>query len=132
MAPDTDLPAHWASEELPHLRSAGKLPDLNMLMIAQVDPLYLPTDRKPWQEWLSRIPQVVQFATLIDDTSPYADLVLPTTTYLEQWDMTLPVPNLPFSQLGLQQPIVPPLNGARPIGDVLLPLATEMGVTPPP
>jgi len=129
LAPESDLPAHWASEELPHLRSAGKLPDLDMLMIAQVDPLYLPTDQKPWQEWLSRIPQVVQFATLIDDTSPYADLVLPTTTYLEQWDMTLPVPNLPFSQLGLQQPIVPPLNNARPIGDVLLQLATEMGVT---
>ena len=50
LAPETDLPAHWASEELPHLRSAGKLPDLDMLMIAQVDPLYLPTDRKPWQE----------------------------------------------------------------------------------
>ena len=128
MAPESDLPAHWSSEELPHLRSAGKLPDLNMLMIAQVDPLYLPTDQKPWQEWLSRIPQVVQFATLIDDTSPYADLVLPTTTYLEQWDMTLPVSNLPFSQLGLQQPTVPPLNGARPIGDVLLQLATETGV----
>ncbi|MCR4309795.1 MAG: molybdopterin-dependent oxidoreductase [Deltaproteobacteria bacterium] len=129
LAPESDLPAHWTSEELPHLRSAGKLPDLSMLMIAQVDPLYLTTDRKPWQEWLSRIPQVVQFATLIDDTSPYADLVLPTTTYLEQWDMALPVPNLPFSQLGLQQPIVPPLNGIRPIGDVLLQLATETGVT---
>jgi anaerobic selenocysteine-containing dehydrogenase len=129
LAPDTDLPAHWASEELPHLRSAGKLPDLEMLMIAQVDPLYLPVDQKPWREWLSRIPQVVQFATLIDDTSPYADLVLPATTYLEQWDMTLPVSNLPFSQLGLQQPIVPPMNGARPMGDVLLALATGQGVT---
>jgi anaerobic selenocysteine-containing dehydrogenase len=129
LAQGTDLPAHWASEELPHLRSAGKLPDLSMLMIAQVDPLYLPTDRKPWQEWLSRIPQVFQFATLIDDTSPYADIVLPTTTYLEQWDVTLPVPNLPFSQLGLQQPIVPPLNGTRLMGDVLLQLATDAGIT---
>ena len=132
LAPESDLPAHWVSEGLPHLRSAGKLPDLDMLMIAQVDPLYQPIDQKPWQDWLSRIPQVVQFATLIDDTSPYADIVLPTTTYLEQWDMTLPVPNLPFSQLGLQQPVVPPLTGARPIGDVLLHLATEMGVTPLP
>lgn len=128
-AAESELPAHWASEELPHLRSAGKFPDLNLLMIAQVDPLYQTSDQKPWQDWLSRIPQVVQFATLIDDTSPYADLVLPTTTYLEQWDMTLPVPNLPFSQLGLQQPIVPPLNGARPIGDVLLQLATKTGIT---
>jgi len=132
LAPESDLPAHWASEELPHLRSAGKLPDLNLLMIAQVDPLYQPTDRKAWRDWLSRIPQVVQFATLIDDTSPYADLVLPTTTYLEQWDMTLPVPNLPFSQLGLQQPIVPPLGGARPMGDVLLALAATSGVAIPP
>jgi anaerobic selenocysteine-containing dehydrogenase len=129
LAPGTDLPAHWASEELPHLRSAGKFPDLDMLMIAQVDPLYQPIDRKPWQDWLTRIPRVVQFATLVDDTSPYADLVLPATTYLEQWDATLPVPNLPFSHLGLQQPIVPPFNGTRPIGDVLLQLATDTGIT---
>src|SRR3989304_2052512 len=84
LAPESDLPAHWASEELPHLRSAGKLPDLNMLMIAQVDPLYQPTDQKLWQEWLSRGPQAGQFAPLMDDTSPYADLILPTTTYLDQ------------------------------------------------
>ncbi len=129
LAPDTDLPAHWASEELPHLRSAGKFPDLSMLMVAQVDPLYHSTERKSWQEWLSRIPQVVQFATLTDDTSPYADIVLPTTTYLEQWDLTLPVSNLHFSQLGLQQPIVPPLTDARPTGDVLLQLAAGLGIT---
>jgi len=129
LARETDLPAHWASEELPHLRSTGKFPDLDMLMIAQIDPLYQPIDQKPWQEWLTRIPQVVQFATLVDDTSPYADLVLPTTTYLEQWDATLPVPNLPFSQLGLQQPIVSPLAGSRPVGDVLLQLAADAGIT---
>ena len=46
--------------------------------------------------------------------------------------MTLPVPNLPFSQLGLQQPIVPPLGGARPMGDVLLALAATSGVAIPP
>ncbi|MGE5855348.1 MAG: molybdopterin-containing oxidoreductase family protein, partial [Syntrophaceae bacterium] len=129
MTPDTDLPAHWASEELPHLRSAGKLPDLDKLMIGQFDPLNLPIDQKPWQDWLTRIPLVVQFATLVDDTSPYADLVLPATTYLEQWDLTLPVPNLPFSQLGLQQPIVSPLDGSRPVGDVLLALANGLEVT---
>jgi len=128
LATDTDLPAHWVSEDLPHLLSAGNHPDLELLMVAQVDPMYLPADRKPWQEWMSRIPQVVQFATLLDDTSPYADLVLPATTYLEQWDASLPVPNLPFSQLGLQQPVVPPMSGARSVGDVLLRLATETGI----
>src|SRR3990172_9275697 len=78
----------------------------------------------------SRIPLVVQCATLVDDTSPFADLVLPLTTPLEQWNLTLPSPNLPFSQLGLQHPITLPLPDARPLGDILLHLGREAGVDP--
>jgi anaerobic selenocysteine-containing dehydrogenase len=81
-----------------------------------------------WQEWLSKIPRVIQFATLLDDTSLHADLALPLTTYLEQWDLTLPVPNLPFSQLSLQQPVAPPIAGPRPIGDVLVQLGQKSGI----
>jgi molybdopterin-containing oxidoreductase family iron-sulfur binding subunit len=128
IAPDTDLPASWVAEQLPKFISAGKIPELKMLMIAQVNPVYQATNQKMWTDWLGRIPLVVQFATLLDNTSPYADLVLPATTYLEQWDLTLPVPNLPFSQLGLQQPVVPPLADARPVGDVLLQIGKGLGV----
>jgi anaerobic selenocysteine-containing dehydrogenase len=124
----SDLPASWVAEQLPDLAAAGKIPDLELLLIAQVNPVFEAVNQKGWREWLSRIPLVVQFATLIDDTSPYADLVLPLTTSLEQWDLTLPPPNLPFSQLGLQQPIVPPLSGTRPLGDILLHLGRGSGV----
>jgi menaquinone reductase, molybdopterin-binding-like subunit len=127
--PDTDMPASWVAEQLPNFISAGKIPDLKMLMIAQVNPAYHVTNQKMWKDWLGRIPFVVQYATLLDDTSPYADLVLPATTYLEHWDLALPVPNLPFSQLGLQQPVVPPLTGARPLGDVILQVGKELGIT---
>jgi anaerobic selenocysteine-containing dehydrogenase len=124
---DADLPASWVAEQLPTFFPAGKTPELKMLMVAQVNPAYQATNQKMWRDWLGRIPLVVQFATILDDTSPHADLVLPSTTYLEQWDLTLPVPNLPFSQLGLQQPVVPPLKGARPLGDVLLQLGKRLG-----
>ncbi|MBI5418545.1 MAG: molybdopterin-dependent oxidoreductase [Deltaproteobacteria bacterium] len=124
---DTDLPASWIGEQLPNFVSAGKIADLKILMIAQANPVYQASNQKMWKDWLGRIPLVVQLATLLDDTSPYADLVLPATTYLEQWDLTLPVPNLPFSQLGLQQPVAPPLTGARPLGDVLLQLGKGLG-----
>jgi anaerobic selenocysteine-containing dehydrogenase len=127
-AQDADLPSSWVAEQLPTFFPAGKTPEMKMLMVAQVNPAYQATNQKMWKEWLGRIPLVVQFATLLDDTSPYADLVLPATTYLEQWDLTLPVPNLPFSQLGLQQPVVPPWKGARPVGDVLLQLGKGLGV----
>jgi len=123
----SDLPASWIAEQLPDLAAGGKIPDPEMLLIAQVDPVYQSSNRKAWREWLSRIPLVVQFTTLIDDTSPFADLVIPLTTFLEQWDLTLPVPNLPFAQLGLQQPIVSPMPGARPLGDILLQLGREAG-----
>jgi len=124
----SDLPASWMAENLPTLAEAGKIPDLETLLIAHVNPVFQAPNQKAWKDWLSRIPLVVQFATMIDDTSPYADLVLPLTTYLEQWDLTLPPPNLPFSQLGLQQPVVPPMPGARPLGDILLSLGREASV----
>jgi anaerobic selenocysteine-containing dehydrogenase len=129
-ARDADLPASWVTEQLPTFFPAGKPPELKMLMLAQVNPAYQATNQKMWKDWLGRIPLVVQFATLLDDTSPYADLVLPATTYLEHWDLTLPVPNLPFSQLGLQQPVVPPLKGARSVGDALLQLGKGLGGNP--
>lgn len=125
--PGPGMPASWIADQLPDLAAAGKIPAPDVLLIAQVDPIFRTSNRKAWREWLSRIPLVVQCSTLIDDTSPYADLVLPLTTFLEQWDLTLPVPNLPFPQLGLQQPIVPPLSGARPLGDILLHLGRETG-----
>jgi anaerobic selenocysteine-containing dehydrogenase len=124
----SDLPASWMAENLPVLAEAGKLPDMETLLIAHVNPVFQASNQKAWRDWLSRIPLVVQFATMVDDTSAYADLVLPLTTYLEQWDLTLPTPNLPFSQLGLQQPVVPPMRGARPLGDILLSLGREAGV----
>jgi anaerobic selenocysteine-containing dehydrogenase len=124
----SDLPASWVAEQLPDLAAAGKIPDLELLLIAQIDPLFQASNQKAWKDWLSRIPLVVQFTTLVNDTSPYADLVLPLTTSLEEWDLALPTPNLPFSQLGLQHPIVPPLSGARPLGDILLRLGRETGI----
>lgn len=127
-AAGSDLPAAWVAEQLPDLAAAGKIPDPEILLIAQVNPVFQAANRKGWEDWLSRVPFVVQFATLLDDTSPYADIVLPLTTSLEQWDLTLAPHNLPFPQLGLQQPVVPPLPGARPLGDVLLRLGKEAGI----
>jgi anaerobic selenocysteine-containing dehydrogenase len=124
----SDIPASWISEQLPDLAAAKTIPDLEMLMIAHVNPVFRATNQKAWRDWLSRIPHVVQFATLLDDTSPYADLVLPLPTYLEEWNLALPAPNVPFSQMGLMQPVVAPVTGARPLGDVLLDLAKDSGI----
>lgn len=128
IAAGDDIPGSWVVEQLPNLVSSRKTPGLKVLLIAQANPVYEATNRNAWKEWLGNIPLVVQFATLLDDTSPYADIVLPTTTSLEQWDLSMPVPNLPFSQLGLQQPVVSPRTGARPMGDVLIQWGKELHI----
>lgn len=127
-APGSDIPASWVAEQLPDLAAAGKIPPLDLLLVAQVNPLFLTSNQNAWKDWLSGIPLVVQCTTLINDTSPYADLILPLNTYLEKWDLALPTSNLPFSQIGLQQPIVPPLSGTQSLGDILLTLAKDAGV----
>ena len=118
-----NVPAAGIVERLPEFKE--RLSDIEILLIAQVDPVYQGIQGKAWAEWLTEIPHVIQFATILDDTSAYADLVLPVSTYLESWDLSLPVPNLPFAQLGLQQPVVSPLTGSRPLGDVLIQLAKQ-------
>lgn len=114
-----DAPDAWAE----------KTTSLQVLMIGQIDPIYQAVNTKQWKDSLSRIGFVVQFATLLDETSPYVDLVLPLPTYLEQWDLTLPVDMLPFSQAGLLQPVVQPFGEGRPMGDVLLHLGTALGLS---
>ncbi len=125
---DHALPASWATQALPELFPKGKAPDLSLLMIAQADPVFQAANREAWEGFLSNIPRVVQFASFIDDTSPFADIVLPLPTYLEQWDLTLPVPNLPFAQVGLMQPVASPVKGPRSLGDVLARLAADQNV----
>jgi len=66
----SNLPASWMAENLPAIAEAGKLPDLETLLIAHVNPIFQAPNQKAWRDWLSRIPLVVQFTAMIDDTSP--------------------------------------------------------------
>jgi len=96
-------------------------------MIAQTNPLYHASNRKEWVELLEKIPTVVQFASILDDTSPFADVIFPISTYLEGWDFSLPSRDIPFAQAGLVQPIVKPFRGSRSLGDAIIQL-TRAGI----
>jgi anaerobic selenocysteine-containing dehydrogenase len=123
----SSIPVSWAVEQMPEIfhKDVGK--NLDTLMIAQANPIYHATERETWEKYLLSTPTVVQFTSILDDTSPYADVVFPVSTYLEQWDLTLPVPGLPFASSGLVQPIVKPFGGTRSLGEVIIEL-TKSGI----
>lgn len=112
-APSPDALPHWLSQQ----KSAP-----GFVFLTQGDPLYDAAVPEAWQNWLKESQFVVQSTPIINDTSRYADLILPAPTYLESWELALPLPGLPVHQVGLAQPVVAPFGHARPFQDVLIQL----------
>ncbi|TMQ17007.1 MAG: 4Fe-4S dicluster domain-containing protein [Candidatus Rokuibacteriota bacterium] len=82
---------------------------------------------------IRKVPFVISFATLPDETTALAHLVLPDTHWLESWGDYSPQEGI----VGLLQPTMKPIRDARPMGDVLLAvgrtaLGTEEGKGPLP
>ncbi|MFB0546137.1 MAG: hypothetical protein ACETWB_04440 [Anaerolineae bacterium] len=61
----------------------------------------------------------------MDDSTSYADLVLPDHTCLESCLKDVLMPSLGYPLLGFGQPAVQPLSDTRNTGDVLIELAKE-------
>jgi molybdopterin-containing oxidoreductase family iron-sulfur binding subunit len=82
---------------------------------------------------IRKVPFVVSFANLPDETTALGHLVLPDTHWLESWGDYAPQEGV----VGLMQPTMKPIRDARPMGDVLLAVAraalgTEEGKGPLP
>ncbi|HTO10377.1 MAG TPA: molybdopterin-dependent oxidoreductase [Candidatus Binatia bacterium] len=67
-------------------------------------------------EAIRKVPFVVSFSNLPDETTALAHLVLPDTHWLESWGDYSPMEGV----AGVLQPTMKPIKDARPMGDVLL------------
>ncbi|MBI2918704.1 MAG: molybdopterin-dependent oxidoreductase [Chloroflexi bacterium] len=121
-------PSPFASwRRLAEQMRTGQPRPVNLIMFRGVNPVYsLPTSLG-FAEALARIPLVVSFASIMDETATLADLVLPEHTYLEDWGDDVPVPGPGYQVVGYQQPVVLPVHDTRGFADVLLVLAQEVG-----
>ena len=77
-----------------------------------------------------RIAKIIYSDAYFSETVPYADLVLPDTTYLERWDcislLDRPIsePNAPAD--AIRQPVVAPDRDVRPFQSVLIDLGARL------
>ena len=101
--------------------------EVDILFIHGVNPVFTFPDGERLAAAMANVPLVVSFASFGDETSRYADLVLPDHTPLEAWGDTTPRVGVH----GLRQPIVEPLYDTRATGDVLLEVAHELRDEPP-
>jgi len=89
------------------------------------------TDKDP-ETGQYRIPHIIYSDAYYSETVPYADLVLPDTTYLERWDcislLDRPIGDADGAADSIRQPVVEPDRDVRSFQEALLQLGAKLGL----
>jgi sulfite dehydrogenase (quinone) subunit SoeA len=79
-----------------------------------------------------KIPHIIYSDAYYSETVPYADLILPDTTYLERWDcislLDRPISDADGAADAIRQPVVKTDRDVRPFQDVLLELGARLNL----
>jgi len=96
---------------------------VGVLLVHDCNPVYSLPKAAGFEAALAKVPFLVSFASMLDETAERAHLVLPDHTPLESWGDLVPRDGLRC----LIQPTVRPLYDTRALGDTLLDTARAMG-----
>jgi len=96
---------------------------VKVLLIHDADPLYSLSPSTGFAEALAKVPVVVSFASMPDETSTKAHLILPNHTAAESWGDASPRPGV----RSIVQPTFRPLYDTRALVDTLLDLGRAIG-----
>jgi anaerobic selenocysteine-containing dehydrogenase len=100
---------------------------IEMLLIKNSNPVFSSPNGDAFKQALEKIPFIVSFSSFMDETTQYADLILPDKTYLEKhyYVESPSVTTLPIVAVG--KPVLENVFNARPTEDILLDVAQRMG-----
>lgn len=113
-----------AVEDLPALVSAVG-PEIAFVYYS--NPAYSSVFRTQIKEALEKIEMVISFSPFLDETSPYADFVLPEALPLERWEDRLFPTSSPSAGWEIVQPCIQAAGETRHAGDLMLDLARRLG-----
>ena len=114
-------------EELPAWIVSEQPAPLELLLISHTNPCFLSPSPSRWVDALRRVPFIAMFTSFLDETALRADLLLPLTTALEQWQFVPAIASDGSVALNVSQPVVPPQGESRPVEEVLMQLAGVLG-----
>lgn len=102
---------------------------VSALFLHQANPLFSSTNSEGYRKALEKIPFIVSFSSFLDESSQFADLILPDKTYLEkhQYVESSPVSKLPV--VSIARPVLENLFNTRAAEDVVLDVAQRLGAS---
>lgn len=102
---------------------------LQALLLLDANPVFELPDAGRFVEALMKVPFVVSFAPTLDESAAHADLILPSSTFLEIWGDDF-LEGTGYAGISMRQPVVEPVHDTRNPGDVFLTLAALLGGPP--
>jgi len=121
--------ARYLLNRLPALVNSGADSPVQVLFVANANPVYSMQDTQAVRKAFEKIPLVVSFSSFMDETAESADLILPNHVYLERYEDIPSARGFPRPIIGLARPAVEPLFNTRHIGDVIIQMGKAMGGT---
>ncbi len=97
------------------------------LLIYGANPVFATPTAWRVREALEKAPLIASFGSFIDETSAYADLILPDHSPLESWIEDTPDSGSLRTVVSVASPAVLPLHDTRSTPEVLLDLAHQLG-----
>jgi len=123
LEPEPEGRARASHREVLRLVEAMGAGQVSVLLVDDANPIYSLPEAVGFAEALEQVDFVVSTASLRDETSERADLVLPDHTPLESWGDAEPRPGV----RSLVQPTVRPLHDTRALVDTLLDVGRALG-----
>ena len=106
---------------------SGGFEDTEALFLYKANPVFATPPGFEIGEKLTRTPFSVSFSSFIDETSVFADLILPDHSPLESWLDDVPESGTSEAVLTLARPVMHPLHDTRAMPDVVLEIANRLG-----
>ena len=108
---------------------------IKTLFLNDIDLNYYLTKSVDFKSALSKLELIVSVNSFVDDTSKYADIILPPNTQFESWGNGVPSMGPGYQVVGFQQPVVKSqfgfkgkYSGTKDMGDIFIELLDEMGI----
>ncbi len=80
-----------------------------------------------WDEALKKVPYYVHISPFISEMAEYADILLPASTFMEEWAYDHSPPGSGFAEVRIKQPAVEPLSDTKSNLDIAFALAGRLG-----
>ncbi len=105
----------------------GSPQPVKALLVYEANPVFATPREMRVREALEKIPFIASFGSFIDETSAFADLILPDHSPLESWLDDVPESGTTQAVASLAPPAMRPLHNTRAMPDVLLEVARQLG-----